>query len=414
MQILSTVLSGLLVAGSLLQAQEVRLVDAAFLHGLRAEAARNHPAARSAGLAATAAALDIRAVRLWDDPMVGLSFMAAEKEMRKDDGDIRLSFELPLPKRGLYTANLQKAEAIRRAEIENARGSSLEVGSAAARDAIELALADETILLQAAQLRWLGSMAENARQLAINPAATGVDALRLESEFARENEVLAAARRTRDSLAGSLNLRLGRPLASPWPLLRLAAGPAPIPVATAEIARISKHNPRVRSMREMASSATAETIIAHRERQPQLSLAADANFYSGGTFRELGIGVRMSLPYFNRASYDAKVQSSQVREKAAVSDIETVRLEVAARVLAAVAEAANAAAQARAYAGEIYERSLQATQAVEDAWISSKSSLTDLLDSNRQVFAVRLEQRRLIALQRVALEELELLVPDPR
>jgi len=412
MNSLIPIFTGLIMAGSLLQAQETKLVDETFLSTLRAEASRNHPAASSARIRAAAAATDIRAVRLWDDPSVGLSVMAAEKSKRQSDGDIRVSFEQPLPKPGLYQANLSKAEALRRAEMENTRSSSLTVAAAAAKDAIELALADESIVLQAEQLKWLGSMAENARLMAQNPDATSIDALRLESELARENQILEAARRTRQSISRSLNLRLGRSLESPWPAMRLASNSPPVPVASAEIARITRFNPKVRSMKEMASAANAETRIADRERLPQLAVAVDADIYSGGDIPSANLGLKMSLPIFNRSSYDAKIQASQLREKAAVQDIETARLEIASGVLAAVNDAANANAQARAYSGEIYQRALQATQAVEGSWISSKSTLTDLLDSNRMLFSIRLEQRRFVAMQLAALEELYLLVPN--
>lgn len=414
MKISSTILSGLLVAGSLLHAQEARVVDRPFLANLRAEAARNHPAAGSAKLLAAAAGQDILSVRKWDDPMIGVSVMAADKMMRMEDGDIRVGFEVPLPKPGLYQANLAKAEAMRRAGVENSASSTLEVGAAAAKAVIVLALTDESIALQSAQIQWLGSMAENARQMAINPDATSIDALRLDSEVAKETQMLDAARRTRDGLARSLNIQLGRKLESPWPILKLPADPSPVPVIGSEIARIPSANPKVRSMREMASAATAETEVAHRDRQPQFAVGVDADIYSGGDFRSANVGVKMSLPLFNRKSYDSKVEASKLREKAAARDIEAARIEVASAVSMTIAEAASNAAQARAYSGEIYQRSLQAKQTVEDSWISSKSTLTDLLDANRQLLSVRLEQRRLVAMQQTALEELNLLVPDRR
>ena len=167
-------------------------------------------------------------------------------------------------------------------------------------------------------------------------------------------------------------------------------------------------------MKEMASAASAETRITDRERLPQFAVAVDADLYSGGDVRAVGVGLKMSLPYFNRASNDAKGDASRYREMAVAKDVETTRLEVASEVLAATTEAANAQAQASAYSGEIYQRALQATQAVEGAWISSKSSLTDLLDSNRMLFSIRLEQRRFVAMQLAALEDLNLLVPNPR
>jgi outer membrane protein, heavy metal efflux system len=405
------ILTGLFVAGSLLQAQETKLVDETFLSTLRTEAARNHPAAISAKFRAAAAASDTRSLRLWDDPMVGLAVMAAGREMRRDDGDIRISLEQALPKPGLFAANRSKAEALERAESEISQSSLLEVGAAAAKDAIELALADESIALQATQITWLESMTENAREMSINPDATSADALRLESELAREKQILQAARRTRDGIAQSLNLRLGHSLDSPWPTLRLTTNPAPVPVASSEIARIPRVNPKVRSMKEMAAAANSEIRIANSERQPQFSVAVESAIYSGGDVRSADVGLKMSLPFFNRVSYDAKIQASQLREKAAITDIETTRLEIASGVISAVTDAANANAQARAYSGEIHQRALAATQSVESSWISSKATLTDLLDSNRTLFSIKLEQRRFVAMQLAALENLNLLVP---
>ncbi len=411
MKSLSTFLVCLLTASRLLHGQESELIDRPFLASMRSEAARHHPAAASAEMRAAAAARDVRGVRLWDDPMIGLSVMAARAEMRRNEGDIRVSFEQPIPKPGLYQASLSKADAIQRAEVENSRMSALEVGAAAARDAVELALADESIELQAAQIRWLDSMGENAREMSINPDASSTDALRLESEVARENEILAAARRTRDNIARRLNLRLGRPIESPWPPLRLSKGPLPVPVAATEIARISRVNPKVRSMKEMATAAGAEVRIVDTDRVPQFSVGVESALYSGGDVRSLGLGMKMSLPYFNRRSYAEKSAASRLRQGAAVEDIETARLDVAAAVLDATTEAANAAAQASAYAGDIYQRAQAATDSVQAAWISSKVDLTALLDSTRLLFSIRLEQRRFIAMQLAALEELNLLVP---
>jgi outer membrane protein TolC len=187
-----------------------------------------------------------------------------------------------------------------------------------------------------------------------------------------------------------------------------------VPVTTAEIARISYVNPQVRAMKEMASAAHAGARIADRERQPQFSLAVDTDLYSGGDFRSASVGLKMSLPYFNRGAYAAKIEAAQLRERAAAKDIEMTRVEVASGVIAATTAAANAAAQARAYSGEIYQRAVSATEAVQGSWVSSKSTLTDLLDANRMLFSICLEQRRFVAMQLAAIEDLNRLVPDHR
>jgi outer membrane protein TolC len=237
--------------------------------------------------------------------------------------------------------------------------------------------------------------------------------LRLETELAREQQILNAAQRSRASLAQRLNLSLGRPLEGAWPALRLPGDPGPVPVPQAEVARVAYANPRVRALREMAGAAAADKRMADQEKKPQFSVAVDSNLYSGGDLRSTDVGIKMTLPWFNEPSYRARSASAASREAAAGSDIEAARREVAAEVLAAATEAANAAEQARAYAGEIHERATQARQAIEAAWISATATLADLLESNRTLFSIRLEQRRFIAIQQAALEDLNALLPPP-
>lgn len=413
MQSIQLFLAGLAVSGSLLHAAESQLLDDAFLSRIRGEAARTHPSAVAGKHRAEAAAQDVKSVRLWEDPMVGLGFMTASEMMRQDEGDIILGLEQRLPKPGMYDAQRRKAEAMQRAEIENTRGSALTASAEAARGAIELALADESITLQQAQVDWLAAMAENAKQMAADPMGSSSDALRMETELAKDRQMLDAARRSREGFERKLNLTLGRPLDSPWPALKLPASPPPVPLAQAEIARIPYANPKVRAMREMAGAANAETRMADRERLPEVSVGIDTNLYSDtGDIKSTTFGLKMTLPWFNEGSYKAKIAAAQSREHSANNDVETMRREVAAMVLSAATEASNAAAQARAYSGEIHDKAQQTTKTIEAAWISSKAPLTDLLDSARTLFSIRLEQRRMIAMEQAALEELHALVPN--
>jgi len=403
---------GLTIATTILHASESRLLDGSLLTSLRAEAVAHHPTAIAASLRASAASSDARAVRLWDDPTIGLALMTAESEKRRSDGDIRIGLEQALPKPGLFMAKQAKAAAAQRTEFGNSQTLRLEAGAAAARDAIELALADESIAIQSELIDWLVTMVGNANQAALAPDGNSINALRFEAELAREKQVFDAAQRTRQSVAKRLNLDLGRSLESPWPSLSLSTNPPPVPIARAEIARITRANLKVRTAMEMVSVANAESRVADLERLPQLSVAVDAEVYSGGDFRSATLGLKMSLPYFNRNSSAATVEASQLREKAAAMEVEATRKAVTSAVLSAVDQVANANAQALAYAGEIYQRELQASQAEEARWISSKGSLSDLLVTRKNLLFTQLESRRFIAMQWAALEELNNLVPE--
>jgi outer membrane protein TolC len=132
-------------------------------------------------------------------------------------------------------------------------------------------------------------------------------------------------------------------------------------LAVAEIARIPNRNPMVRTMREMAVALKAEMGIINRDHQPQFSIGVETRVYSDGGIGSASVGLKMSLPDFNRNSYDAKTYAAQLRDRAAHKGIATTQLEVATPVLTAINEATNSAAQARAYSGGIYQKSLQAT-----------------------------------------------------
>jgi outer membrane protein TolC len=313
----------------------------------------------------------------------------------------------------MFDARRRKAEAMQRAAAENSRTPALAAAAEAARIAIELALADESIALQQTQVAWLTAIVENARQMAADPMANSSDALRMETELAKDQQMLDAARRSREGFAQKLNLTLGRPLESPWPVMKLPATPPPVPLARTEIARIPRANPKVRAMMEMAAAANAETRMADRERLPEISVGVDTSVYaSSADFRSTMVGVKMTLPWFNDTSYRADIAAARSRELSSTQDVETMRREVATMVLSAATEAANAAAEARAYSGEIHEKALQTSKTIEAAWISSKAPLSDLLASARTLFSIRLEQRRMIAMQLAALEELQTLVPN--
>lgn len=406
-------IAGLAVTGGLLHAAESRLLNDGLLTGLRSEAARAHPSAVAGRFKVQAAGHEARGVRLWNDPMVDLGFMGASRMMRMEDGDLMIGIEQALPKPGMLAAERAKMEAMRRAEVENSGNAALSAGAEAARAAIELALADESIALQQAQIEWMTAMTGNARLMAADPMASGTEALRMETELSKEKQMLEAARRSRGGYAQRLNLILGRPLDSPWPVLKLPADPPPVPVAAAEIARIPHANPKLRAMKEMVTAAAADARIADRERLPEISVGVGSQLYSEtGDIKSTTVGIKLSLPWFNDSSYQAKIDAAKAREAAASRDVEAMRRETAAMVLAAATEAANAAAQARAFGGEIKDKAVKALQTTEAAWISSKAPLTDLLDSARTLAAIRLEQRRMIAMQLAALEELHTLVPN--
>ena len=226
--------------------------------------------------------------------------------------------------------------------------------------------------------------------------------------------MLDAARRDRDAVAAVLNTILGRAIDSPWPPLQLPSKPLPVPISTAEVARIPHLNPKVRALQELAASAKAESRIANRAALPQLSFGVDARMdAASGNARSATLGFKLNLPWFQDPVYQSAIDAAKARENAMANEIAAARREITAEVITAITQASNAAAQAHAYAGEILQKATDARSAAEAAWIHSNAPLANLLDSARQLAAIRLEQRRMVAMQLSALETLHSLLPTP-
>ncbi|HWN96596.1 MAG TPA: TolC family protein [Methylomirabilota bacterium] len=392
-------------------AQTARVLDAPFLDVLRAEVRTNHPTLAAAQAKVQAAEAGVRAVRLWEDPMVGLGVMAAENMMRREDGDLMFSAEQTVPRRKLYGARKARAAAessILQAETQSA---ALKLETLVAQTAVELALADEVVAIATNQVRWLESMAVNARQRLADPAANASEPLRVESELVQEQQRLDTSTRQRTRLVRELNLLLGRPLDAVWPVLRLPDTASPMPQLTDELGRLLQANPMLHAQLKTAEAARADIEVARRERSPTFSVGVDSRVYSGGDFRQATVGAKMSLPWFNGSVYRANVDRARQQQAVTEREIEALERDLRKQIVAAHTEAENAARQAATFADQVIPRAGQATEATQNAWISSKAILFEVLESRRALLNAQLEQRRAVAAQRGALETLRSIVP---
>jgi outer membrane protein TolC len=406
------ILTGALLLGALhARAENPRVLTHSYLTDLRQQAIRQHPKVAAAHARAQAAGAGVRAVRLWDDPELGLGLTFADREMRRDDGDVRVSFSQPLPRPAVFQAERAKASAETAAKRAETRDAALMAGREAATTAIELALADEVVAFQSMQLDWTGKMATNARDKALDPSGSAIEALRLEGEQARDRQMVESARRNRIGLARRLNVILGKPLDAPWPELRLPGRAGPTPVAAGEVARISRRNPAYLAKVREIDVAAAGVSVADAERKPTFAVEVEANFYSGGDFRDTMVGFKMSLPWFNEPVYQARIDQADRLTIAAAKEAEALKRELAGKVVATVTEAENSAREARAFESDVLPAMEKAADATESAWIGSKALLSEVLEARRALLTTRLEQRRAVAAQLAALEELETLVP---
>jgi outer membrane protein TolC len=394
-------------------AQDPRLLDAGFLDTLRAEVRMNHPSVAAAQARVLAAESGVRAVRLWEDPMAGLGFMAADREMRMDDGDIMFGVEQMLPRRKLYEARKARAGAERAIFEAETRTAALNLETLVAQSAIELALVDEMLAIETNQLAWLESMAANAREKLKDPTANASEPLRIESEVAQERQKINTTQRQRIRLVRQLNILLGRDTDEAWPTLRLPESATLTPALADELARLYQVNPMLQALLNTAEAAKSEIEVARRERSPTFSVGVESSVYSGGDFRQATVGAKMTLPWFNNSVYRANTERARTQQAAAEKEAEALARRLRGEAVAAHTEAETSARQAKTISEEIIPRAGKAVESTQNAWISSKASILEVLDARRSLLNARLEERRSVAAHRGALEMLRSIVPPP-
>ena len=390
-------------------AAKARVADVTSLAVWQAEATRSHPTVAAALARVEAARAAVGGVRLWEDPMLGLGLTGARTSMRADDGDIRLMAGQPLPRRGLYQAQRGKALAVEQAAAAEVgmAGNMLELE--VAKTALELALSDEVLVIEAEQLTWVERMSVNATEKLKDLTANAAGPLRLKSELTQERQKLAAAQRERLRLAQQLNLLLGRPVTQEWPTLALPLISDAAPEINSEWKSLVARHPRLAALLYVADAAGAESAIVREERKPVVALSLESNVYSGGDLRDVMLGVRVTLPWWNKSIYDANEARARLEQEAALKDLASAQRELGAQAVMATTEARNAGRQAVAYSNEVLPDAEKAAQAVENSWISATSTLAEVLEARRSLLMARMEQRRFVAAQQSALATLRAL-----
>ena len=377
-----------------------------FIQRLVTEAVTTHPSIEAAEARSLAANSAIRAVRLWEDPQLGLGLTSARKAMRMDNGDIFVGINQMLPRPGLYKAEKRRSIAAEKAQQATQQQTATELGFTVAQATLELALADELIRSQIAYLEWLKSIVNTAQERSKNPNASATESLRLESELAVRSQTLASLQRQRVQYATTLNILLGRPTDSSWQSLRLDPEATELANVAALKVRLEQDNPQLAVTRHQIEGAQAEADAAREKRKPILSVGVGTNTYSGGDFRGAMFTLNVTIPWFNRSVYQADIARAEHLRESTLKDLAAQQRELYTQLTSLMTEAQNNRQLVRAYTYEVLPKTEKSVQTLESAWVSSKATLLDMLDARRALLEAQQEQHRYLAAQHVAYQTL--------
>ncbi len=380
----------------------------ALISRLAQEAVATHPSIEAARARTEAAISAIGAIRLWQDPQLGLGTLFASQMNRQGNGDITVSLDQMLPRPKLYRAEKRRAVADGLVLEAARRQTKNELSLMVAQAVLELALADEVLRLQSENVRWLQTIVKTAGERSKSPDGTATETLRLESELAVQAQTFATAERQRSQYATTLNLLLGRAPERSWPALALPGQPLQTTTFTALKVKLELQNPKLSALRHQVEGAQADADAAREKRKPGFSVGVQVNSYSGGnsedTMAMLTVG--MNLPWFNRSAYQADIARAEKQRDAAWNDLAAEQRLLLTQSTRLLTEAETNRLLVEAYSRDVLPKTEKTVETLQNAWISSKATLLEVLEARRTLLQARQEQKRSLAAQHVAAQSL--------
>ncbi len=385
------------------------VVTPELVNRLAEEMREKNPALQAVRARTHAATAGVAAVRTWEDPMLMLGGMAADEEMRDQNGDIIYGVEqkLPLFGRPGLARKVAQAESDVAASKENAEFQVRRVELSVAL--FRTALANRTVLIGEQDLQWLDALVAAAEARYRSGTASLVEWTQAQNERSRRAAQLQTDRDQLTQQHVVLNRRLGRSLLQRWPTLDLPDAAEPVRFSPALLNFATKYEPRLHTMREEARAARAMADLTRRERLPEVSAGLVARNYSGnGEFRQGELVVRLSLPWFNKGKYRSATQRDEARAKAAELDAVDYATELREEVHGLTVKIEAARREALVYREEIIPRSETAIESARAAWETGRGMFRDVLEARRMLIEARLMQARAVTEQYEMLSDLVL------
>lgn len=372
----------------------------------------NHPALMAQDARVRAARQAVESVRTWSDPMLAFGGMVADGArgpMLRQEGDLIYGLEQSLPLFG--KPGRERAVAEREAAVETTR-TSMEfqyLRRDLAKQLFLLAFQEESLEIGRADLNWLQTMVETTEERYRAGVSTQVETLRMQNEQAKRRDALLTESQRRDQTLFTVNRYLNRRLDSPLPYYRLPDMAPPLAGYSNIVELAARNEPRVRVLSAETETREAQVAATRRSHLPDVGGYIEGRQYSGdGEFRSAGIGVKLSLPWFNGSKYRSDLARDRARVEAARFETENAIQSAREEVHRLLLDIDAARREALLYRDEILPRSKTALESAHANWMANKGMFNDVMEARRSVLEAQLMFARAVSSQYQALAELVL------
>jgi outer membrane protein TolC len=385
------------------------LLTADYLNDLSEELRTNHPALHAARARSDAAQANVQTIRTWEDPMARVGGMAAQDEMRADDGDLLYGIEQRLPLFGKPKLARRVASAGSAIELANAEYQFQQLRASLAQVAFRAALNAEVIAIGEEDLVWLNLMIQSVESKYRSGQAGLTDLIQLQNEQSKRATLLQTDRDQLGHEQVSLNRLLNRAPGTLWPTLKLPALAGPVLFNQRLVDFATKYEPKVLMMQQQIAQAGAMVDLTRRERLPNVNLGVEARNYSGnGNFRQGMVVLSMNLPWGNARKYRHEIKRDQLTLAAAEMDLADYRAGLREEVHQLTVKIDAARREALLYRDQILPRTASALESSRANWEANRGSIRDLLDARRMLLEARLMCVRAVSEQYQMMSDLVL------
>ena len=377
--------------------------------------------AQSPRIAAARALADAVATRvasstLPPDPEVQVGFMNYDPaRLRPMDplGMVQVQVMQMVPTAGKLGIAARIARARADAERERAAEVGWELRGRAAMAFFDLYQAERGATIARETRRLLQDIARIAESMYEVGEGRQADVLRAQVEIARMAEEIVRMEAMREAAAARLNALLDRPSSAPVPSAELPRFPEALPSRDSLERASSASRPMIRAGLREAEAAEAMSLMARRERVPDLVVGVQLGQRSAdmgmGTERMGSLMLGASVPIFGGR------RQSQLREEAVamremvLADVQYMRADARGRIGEAYAALLRARSLAALYEHTVLPQAEAAVASASAAYRVGQVDFMTLLDSRMSVNVYRQQLITLQAEEGMAWAELEML-----
>ncbi len=393
----------------LAQSTNDAVITPTFINELADQALTNNAALRAADKLIEAARQNEASVRTWEDPTVRIGRMAAEKSMRRDDGDLFYGVEQKLPLFGKPVAARRVAEAETAVEQVSADLKFQLLRKEIAIAVFKTALAERNGAIVEQDLGFLDTLSGVSEERYASRTAGQIEVLRIQNERSKRRQQLRTDGVTVTNSRVQLNRLIGRNLQHPLPALALPDVARELVYSKRLVEMALKAEPNLKKLQREGGRAGAIAEQTRRQRYPDFTVGVEARNYTGsGEVREGTAFVAFNFPWGNRRKYDADFEREKARQEAIELEAADYELEIQNEIYRLLSGANNARTEALTYREEIIPRAQIAIESTRAAWENNAGSLTDLLEGRRMLLDAQLMYARAVAEQYELLSELVL------